>query len=242
MKKAVKEKKEFPPEWLADVNAAYGILLRHPFGTDGQVLWHEDTLDWLGANDQAERVLREGLARFRDSEGLHERLRQRTLRRRGVGGLEATYEAMAKDAAATPSLPWFAGLASSAVADQRRRRASYADAMAAYGRAIAHFDRAAKATPWRQEAVDRAAALAHAGRARVALQTQDDDRALEEVLAAFARSPASATTTDGMGITPMETAGSLLARLKSANRADAVAKLEAAIAALDPESLRGENE
>jgi tetratricopeptide (TPR) repeat protein len=245
MKKAVKEKKEFPPEWLADVNAAYAILLKHPWGTDGQVLWHEDTLDWLGAHEQAERVLREGLARFRDSEGLHERLRQRTMRRRGVGGaggLEATYDAMAKAEGASPSLPWFAGLASSAVADQRRRRGAYDEATAAYGRAIAHFDRATAATPWRKEAADRAAALAHAGRARVALQTQADDAALAEILAAFARSPSSATTTDGMGITPLETAQSLLARLKAANRADAAARLDAAIAALDPESLRGETE
>ena len=47
IKKAVKQKQDFPPEWLTDVHAAYSVLLKHPLGTDAQVLWHYDLLDWL---------------------------------------------------------------------------------------------------------------------------------------------------------------------------------------------------
>src|SRR5205085_172720 len=51
IKKSVKEKTDFPPEWLTDVHSAYSMLLRHPLGTEDQVLWHQDLLDWLGAKD-----------------------------------------------------------------------------------------------------------------------------------------------------------------------------------------------
>jgi tetratricopeptide (TPR) repeat protein len=229
IKQAVREGKEWSPEWLADVHAAYSILLRHPLGTDGQVVWHYDFLDWLGANRRASSILREGLARFRDSPPLHERLRERILKDEGPDALEAAYEAMAKEA--PEAIAPFAGLASMAAAEEHRRARRFEQAIAAYGRAIDRYGRD-----------DAAAALALAGRARVAFQLGDDGRALEDTLLSLARSPASAGTLDGMGITPGETAQAVLARLKEAKRDDLAARLEAALATVDPELLRPREE
>ncbi|MCZ6787698.1 MAG: hypothetical protein O7E54_11110 [Planctomycetota bacterium] len=37
---AVREQKKWPTEYLSDLHAAYTVLMRHPLGTDGQVVWH----------------------------------------------------------------------------------------------------------------------------------------------------------------------------------------------------------
>jgi tetratricopeptide (TPR) repeat protein len=242
IKKAVKEKLDFPPEWLSDVNAAYAVLLRHPLGTDDQVAWHYDLLDWLGAYDQAIRVLREGLARFRDSGSLHVLLRKRLLERRGPAGLEAAYEAMLAKEDASPRLPWFAAYASIAAAEQLRRNRDAEAALAAYGRALAHYERAMAAEPQNREAGAGPVALALAGRARVHYEAKDDARALEDVLASLATSPDTAGTRDGMGISPGETAQTLLARLRATPGDERAAKLEAALATVPPDLLRPDGE
>ena len=242
MKKAVKEKQDFPPAWLTDVNAAYAVLLHHPMGTEGQVLWHYDLLDWLGATDAATRILKNGLGRFRDSNLLHERLREYVLRKQGPQGLERTYEEMLAAKDATPGLGWFAGAAAAAAGDSLRRRGRYADALAAYERAIALYGRAAEADPALREAADRAAALAYAGRARIAYQMNDDEAALKELLASFQRAPDAAGTKDGVGIAPAETGETLLARLREAKREEMVKALETALGKIDPDLLVPEGE
>ncbi len=241
IKKSVKEKTDFPPEWLTDVNAAYGVLLRHPLGTETQVLWHEDLLDWLGADAAAERVLKEGMSRFKDSAALHARLRERIAKRRGVGALEGVYERLLAEPGAPPELLRFAGEASMAVAEQRRKTGDPAAATAAYGRAIAYQEKAAAADPAAKEATDRAVALALAGRARVELEAKDFDAALADVIASFDRSQSSAGTKDGMGIKPSETAAALLPYLKLLKKDDMVERLTAAMKALPPDLLPGED-
>jgi hypothetical protein len=129
-----------------------------------------------------------------------------------------------------------------AAAEQRRRAGAFDEALAAYGRALEHYERAVEAAPDWREAVDGAQALVLAGRARVAYQKGDDGRALEDLLASFAKSPASAGTRDGMGITPGETAQMLLARLEEAGREDLAGRLDAALAKLDPDLLRPDRE
>src|SRR6185295_16501641 len=47
--KALREKQPWPPQLLSDVDAAYGVLAKHPFGTDDQVVARYDLLRWLGA-------------------------------------------------------------------------------------------------------------------------------------------------------------------------------------------------
>jgi hypothetical protein len=239
---AVREQKDWPTEWLSDLHAAYTVLLRHPFGTDGQVLWHYELLDWLGAQYRANRVLREGLARFPDSAQLHERLRDRLLKWRGPDALEAAYERMLQAQDDPARLAPFAGLASVTAAQLHRRTRRYENALAAYGRAIAHYERALEADPGHRKRAEPAIALALAGRARVAYELEDDQRALTDVLASFQRSPASAGTRDGMGIKPGETAQMLLARLRDTNQDGLAQKLVTALAEIDPELLRPDEE
>jgi hypothetical protein len=239
---SVKEKTSFPPGWLADVDAAYAVLLKHPLGTEGQVLWHYDLLDWLGARAQATRVLRRGLERFADSEAIHARLRERLLKTEGPAGLEATYAAMAREKGDTGRARFAAGLASVLAAEHLRRNRASADALPAYGRALDWLDRAAQADASLALAVDEAQALALAGRARVRLQRGELEPALEDVLASYRRSPGSAGTRDGLGVTPADTGQTLLGRLREAKRDDLAARLAAATAALDPSLLPSDGE
>ena len=110
-------------------------------------------------------------------------------------------------------------------------------AKAAYGRAIQHAERSIAAMGDRRDQVDHFVALALAGRARLAFEQGDDESALADVLASFERSPASAGSIDGLSFTPASTGIVLLARLKDAKRDDLSARLDAALAKLDPALL-----
>jgi hypothetical protein len=237
IKKAVREKQRWPGKWLADVNSAYAVLLRHPMGTDAQVVWHYDFLTWLGAWDRASRALDEGLARFSDSAALHDLFRRRVLRERGIEGLEAAYDAKLAEKDPPKSLARFAAVASTDTADYFRRGGNMERAFASYDRAIAHWESAAKAEPEWNDAAGTAVALLFASRARIYLERGDDEKALTELIACFERSPTSAATQDGMGFSPAMTASTLLARLTEAKRDDLVAKLNAATAKIDPALL-----
>jgi tetratricopeptide (TPR) repeat protein len=237
IKKVMDEKKRLPPQWLTDVNMTYAVLRHHPHGTDAQVVWHLDFLEWLRAWRQVPRILEEGIGRFPDSEILHRRLRRNVLRSKGIDALEPVYDKILAAHGASPRLQWYAAYASVVSAEYQRRVRKLDKALAAYGRAIASYERAVEGDPSLRGATDRRLALALAGRARVAYENEKDESALDDILAALARDPRSAGTRDGLGITPADTAQMLLARLVEAKRADLVEKLKAAIAKLDPELL-----
>ncbi|TAH34429.1 MAG: hypothetical protein EYC70_15930 [Planctomycetota bacterium] len=235
--KAVREQAEWPAQWLTDVHAAYAVLARHPYGTDALVLAHHDFLKSLGAADQAARVLEDGLDRFPDSWGLHERLRAQILEQQGLEGLEAAYEARLRREDAPRNLEWFAGYASLVAAEFHRRKGEETQALAAYGRAIAHYERGIEVNPDTRAAADHYVALAHAGRARLAYERADYEEALAELLASFARKPEAAASHDGLSLSPVATAQMLLARLTSLKRDDLAVRLQAALDALDPALL-----
>ncbi len=237
IKQAVRDNKEWPPSYLADLDAAYSILRKHPLGTDGQVVWHYELLLWLGARAKAMGVLHDGLARFRDSPSLHERLRKHELRRRGPVGLERTYDALLKKYDDPARLAAFAGVASIAAGDQLRRRRRYELAIEAYARGIAHYEKAMAAHEAHKAGGALAIALALAARARVFYQLGDDTQALRDILASFKQSPGAAGTRDGMNVSPAETAQMLLARLQEAEDKEPAKALAAALGALDPELL-----
>jgi hypothetical protein len=241
VKKAAKEKEDIPPGWLSDVHTAYTMLLRHPLGTEDQVLWHQDLLDWLGATDASMRVLRRGLDRFRDSAALHARLRDYVLKRKGPDAVEEEFARAAEASGAPAASRWHAALASLAAADAHRRATRYEEARASLGRAIEWYGRAGEAgiDP---AAVAAAVAAARASRARVALQAGDLPSALEDVAASLAAAPGDAGTKDGLGIVPVETAQAVLARLREAGDEAGAARLDAAIRALDPAVLPSDGE
>ena len=237
--RAYRRRQEWPPEWLSDIHAAYAVLAAHPLGTDAHVAAHYDFLRWIGATPRAMQALEEGLARFSESGPLHERLRNRLLWDQGADGLEAAYDRMLAGEP-TPGLTWFAGYASLIAAEHRRRAGELEAAEASYGRAIAHFDAALTVEPSYRDGADHYAALALAGRARLALDAGKLEAATDGLLASFDRRPESAATPDGLNLTPVDSAKMLRARLAEAGMEEPLGRLQtglAALAELDPELL-----
>lgn len=237
IKEAVANEEKWSPRWLTDVHSAYNVLARHPLGTVGQVVWHYDFLAWLGANRYASRVLDEGLSRYPASPELHARLRQVLLDRRGVDGLEERYESMASAEGAPASLGWYAGLASFVAAEFHRRANDSERAEAAYSRSIAHYEKAIAADPEFRESSDFNIALALAGRARLAIEDERLDDALDAILASYERAPGAAGTLDGLNMTPGLTGKLLVSKLQEKGRSEEVARLQAVLDTLDPEHL-----
>ncbi|MBU0755096.1 MAG: hypothetical protein KJ645_08130 [Planctomycetes bacterium] len=224
--------------WLTDVHAVYSVLDKHPLGTDTHVVAHYDFLNVLGAVGQASKVLDEGLVRYSDSWRLHDRLRGRILREKGIDGLESVYEAMLREEDASPDLAWFAGYASLVAAEFQRRLGREGEALAAYQRAIDRYEQGISSDPESRDTADHYIALAYAGRARLAFERQDHETAVAELLASFERKPEAAATLDGLNISPVDTAKMLLQRLKDLQKTGLAQKLETALGKLDPELLR----
>ncbi|MFH1999491.1 MAG: hypothetical protein ABIK28_07420, partial [Planctomycetota bacterium] len=223
--------------WLTDVHAAYTVLSHHPYGTDAHVATHYDFLKILGATGQAYRILDAGLARFPDSWILHDRLRGRILREKGVSGLETAYEVLLREKNAHPDLKLFAGYASLVAAEFHRRMGHDPEALAAYNRGIAYYETAIESSPDKRDTADHFIALAIAGRARIAFEQQDYATAVSEIESAFRRKPDAAATLDGLGISPVDTAKMLRARLAEANQDELAARVDAALESLDPVML-----
>ncbi|MFH0943828.1 MAG: hypothetical protein V2A76_01410, partial [Planctomycetota bacterium] len=235
--RAVRTNQQWDPEWLADVHGAFTVIGLHPLCGDSEVVLHYDILNWLGAPGEAGRVLEEGMARFPESWDLHDRFRTRVFREKGRAGLELAYAELLDRPDASPNLEWFAGYASLVAAEFQRRAGMTAEAVAAYDRGIAHFERCLEDHPATQTSADHYVALAIAGKARLALEGGDYEAALAAILASFERKPEAAATLDGMGLSPVSTAQMLLARLTEEERLDQAAVLKSALDDLDPELL-----
>lgn len=236
---------DFPPEWLSDVNAAYSVLSQGPLADERILVQHHDFLRWVGATPQAVAALDDALLRFPDSPVLHERLRGELLWEGGPRLLEASYaERLARaeaesDAGASGAgqLAWFAGYASLVAAEHHRRRAQLDEALAAYDHASAYYERHVERFPEARDDGLHYLALAHAGRARVALERGEMEQATRELVAALRTRPASAASQDGLGITPVATAKMLAARLREAGDDERAALVQSELDALDPELL-----
>ncbi len=234
---AVVDKERWPPEWLSDLDAAYSVLSEHPLGTEQHIVDHYDFMAWLRARGRASRVLDRGLARYPDSAAIHERLRKKVLRERGVEGLQRVYDDMLAAPDATASTRWFAGYAAMVAGEFHRRASDGPPAAAAYDRAIAHFEACAAQEESFRDSAEHQIAMAMAGQARVALDAGNLDAALALLLATFERRPESAATLDGMNLSAVATAQMLRAVLRQAGRDEQAATLQAALDGLDPELL-----
>jgi hypothetical protein len=229
---------EWPAAWLADLHAAFSILAAHPYGTPGHVVAHYDFLVQMNALGPAERAVEQGLRRFPDSWDLHDRWRNRLVADHGVERLEQAYEERLSAPDAPLNWTWWCGVAAYTTAEFHRRDRKPDMAAAAYGRAIARFEEAIAANPRDRDAADHFVALALAGRARLAIGRDALDEATNLLLASFARRPASAGSLDGLNISPADTSRLLRARLEAAGSDEMLARLDAALTALDPELLR----
>jgi hypothetical protein len=235
--KAYREKTAWPPEWLADVHAAYSVLAKHPLGTDEDVASYYDFLRWLGATPRAAQVLTDGLARFPDARSLHDRLRTRILWEKGPDELEATYATMLESPTASPRSSWFAGYAALVAAEHHRRSGNVDKALAAYARGIARYEDDIKKFPDFRANDDHHIALALAGKARIELEREQLVDATDDILRAFERRPDAAASPDGLNISPVDTAKMLRARIAQPGLEALAARLQAGLDALDPRML-----
>ena len=235
--RALRERREWPSQWLADVNAAYTVLAKHPDGTDGHVQAHYDFLRFLGGGVQAGRILDEGLERFPESAILHERYRSRVVDAAGIEGLANAYDRRLEKPEAPKTMIWYAGYASVVAAELYRRMSDVPKAREAYERAIGLFDRYVKEAPDDRVSGDDMAARAIGSRARLTFEAGDFEKALDEILAAFERRAESAATADGLNLTTVDTAKMLLGKLKTLEMTGPAERLAAALAKLSPELL-----
>ncbi len=241
IREAYRAGESWAPEWLSDVNAAYSVLAAGPLADATPLVDYHDFLRWIGATTRADAVLDEALQRFPDSPVLHERLRGRLLWEGGPEGLERGYaERLARGEAAgadATQISWFAGYASLVAAEHWRRRGEFAAAAAAYGRAIAHYERNIELFPDGRDTALHFVALSEAGRARDALERGELDAATGAMIAALQLRPDSAASPDGLNITPVATAKMLKAKLLETGDGERGARVQAALDALDPRLL-----
>lgn len=237
IRKAYRERTQWPPEWMADVNAAYATLAEHPLVTDENLVSYHDFLRWLGASPRANAVLDGALARFPDSPLLHDRLRSRILWDKGPAGLISAYDELLAKPAASRQLTWYAGYAALVAAENFRRRNQFENALAAYDTGIAHYTRSANDLPEGRDLCQHFIALALAGKSRMALERGELEQSTQLLIACFERRPDSAATPDGLNLTPADTARMLEAKLVETKREDLLARLKDALSKLDPKLL-----
>lgn len=231
---AVKQKRDFPPQWTTDVHAAYAVLDRHPLGRDHHVADHFDFLDFFGT-PEAMQVLDAGLRRFPASAPLHARLRQTLLQHGTPEALLADYARRLAEPGGAPALQWFGGYAALCAAEAYRRQQQSDRARDAYRLGLERF------TGYRAQSGaddgEHYVAMAHAGLARIALEGGDLEAAWQSLQHAFAAAPLAAASLDGLGVTAVQTADMLRARAEAAARVDLVQDIDRALAALPPEAL-----
>jgi len=237
---ALQDKQPWEPQWLTDVHAAYALLARHPLGNDEQVAAHVDFLRQLGAAGQAAEALAAGIERFPSSWALHQRFRDQASWERGVRGLERAYDAGLARAPRPADVEWYAGYALLVAAEMRRRAREPGLAAANYQRALELYDAALARSEASKESSDHYAAVALAGLARLALDERDLELATARIEASFARAPRAANARDGLNLSGVDTANTLLQRSKEAQREELAARVSAALqalAAVDPALL-----
>ena len=231
---AVRAKKDWEPAWMTDVHTAYSLLQKHPLGLDRHVVHHYDFLHYFGAPD-TEALLERGLQRFPASVPLHERLRARLLEQGGPAALQAAYDQRLARTDAPATMPWFAGYAELVAAEHHRRKQQNDAAQQAYARAIERFGRYREGTGGQDG--EHYVSIAHGGIARLLLQADDLAGAFAALQRAFAASPAAVATTDGLGITTMQTVEMLRAKLVEPQHAALRQQLDDAVKALPPEAF-----
>ncbi len=233
---AVRDKAEWPAEWMSELHATYSVLAQHPLGNVIQVMTHHDFLVALGAYRQAARSLQAGFQRYPESWDLHARYRQQLLRDRGVAALERSYQRWLERQDAPANLAWYAGFAS-IVAAETQRQANQGDAArAAYERALGLYQRAIERNPSVEQSSNTYMALALAGRARIAMDAQHWQASYDDLLASFALDPGSANVLDGLNFSAFVTATTLHARLLEAGQGALAQSLQEAIDALPPKA------
>lgn len=234
---SVRAKREWPSTWLSDVHNTYGLIARHPLGSDVDIVAHYDFLRALGAGGPSARIVEEGLTRYPDSWLLHDRQRARLLSERGTKALAEYYAQRVAASGATPAQVWYAGYAALVEAEYDKRGGKDVEAIEAYTRAIELFEASIARNPESRANSDHYIALCLAGRARIRMEQGELDAALDGLLQSLERRPEAAAFLDGLNLSPVDTGKQLRVKLREAKREDAAARIDAAFAKLDPAQL-----
>ena len=238
---------DWPPEWLADIHAAYGVLASHPEANAQHVIDHYDFLLDLGANTPAQQTLEAGLTRFHSSPPLHQRLRAFLLRAGGPLRLEEHYRNRAQQPSAGEHRDWFAAQASVIAAEVWRTAPAPEAQAAAQGEALAAYLRAEESyAAWIERHPSQADSALHfimlsmAGRGRVLTNQGNLSEGSALLIEAIALRPLSAASPDGLGISPVNTIRELLRRARAQDQPKLVQDMSDALErlqALDPALL-----
>ncbi|MFT5290860.1 MAG: hypothetical protein ACI8PQ_000596 [Planctomycetota bacterium] len=234
---ALRARRQWPKEWIADVHDAYTVLEKHPLGTVMQVVAHYDFLDRFGIGGRASAVLAVGIERYPDSWDLHARLRSRVLMDKGVEELEPTYEVLLGKEDASPNMTWYAGYAAIVAGEHYRSAGELPRAGVSYGRAVELFTVNAATFPDGSDDADFYAAFAQAGLARVALTAGRLEEGVQWVERSLLRSSNAADVLDGLNVSAVGTAKLLRVRAVTAEQSALVARIDTALANLHPSQL-----
>lgn len=234
---ALRQKTDWPSEWMTDVNSSFAVLARHPLGTDGNAVVHFDFLDRLGAKRRAATVLDQALERWPASAGLHDRLRQRLLESEGVSALRRRYDEMLAKKPEDATVQWFAGYAAMVEAEFHRRDKKPEQAVEAYRRAMARFDESIAREEGYRATADHYVALSLSALARLAVENGDMTAALELCLSGIARHPEATPVVDGLEISPVQTANLIETKLEEAKDEANLERLRKVLRAMDPALL-----
>ena len=158
--------------------------------------------------------VREFSTTVRALQELHEWLRNVLLHRRGADALLDWYASRSAAASDPASHGWFAGYAALVVAESHAQARRDDAARAAYAASIERFAPALQVEANR-DSVTHFQCLAHAGLARLALESGATADAAGQLLTALRLRPASAFDADGRGRAPVQTATTPVARLAS---------------------------
>jgi hypothetical protein len=232
IRSAAEAGRRWPQEWLSEAQSTYAILAQHPLSTDAEVARQYDFLIRLRAIAPADRVLKQGLERYPASWMLHERYRLLLLAGQGVDGIEKAYRDWMERPGAPAFLTWYAAQASVFAAEQLRRENRLVDADIAYQRSLGLFQRQREMDA---ETADSAAPYevrAMAGRARLALESENPIEAQKLILKAFTHRPEAAALLDGLNVTPVGTARKILAALQEAGEERLALELQQALDSL----------
>jgi hypothetical protein len=219
------EDADWPAAAITDAHRAWGVLLAHPAGTAAQALAHARMLAFLGARRALGETLRAALARFPAAAELHEELRAHVIGQRGPAALLAAYADLLAPPANAADVAWFDGYAALIAAEALRRESDPAAADAAYARAGERLGAAASSRADYADSAFHYTVLAAAGRARLALDKGELERAQTLLLDGIRLRPQSWESTDGFDDTPRKIARALREKLGS----EGAAALDAAL-------------
>lgn len=219
----------WPSDWVADVGAAYAVLLVHPLLEEKHCLDAAAFYGALEAYAEQGAMIRRGLGRFPASSKLHEQLRMHALRHAGAQALEDVYDQLDVPPGYEATMDWYAGLAILVGAERRVQQNQKDAAIGAYERSRQRFETSVEGNPTFASSANHYVALARSGSARIHVEGGRLDRAITDMLAALAIGKASVEAEDGLGNSPAANARQLHRALVAADRADAADQLKDAM-------------